>query len=50
MLDFLAFIIGFFLFCFLVLIVVISVRFFYSLITVRQSNNSYDKETDNQLR
>jgi len=50
MIDFLSFIISFFLLCFLVLIVLVGIKFFHNLANVSQSNSSYDKETDNQLR
>jgi hypothetical protein len=48
--DFLPLIIGFFLICLLVLIIVIGVKFFYSLVTAGQSNSAYNEESDNQLR
>jgi uncharacterized protein YxeA len=50
MIDSLAILLGFFLICLLVLIMAIGIKFFYSLVTAGQSNNSYSKETDNQLR
>lgn len=50
MIDFLAFIIFFFLICLLFLIILIGVKFLYNLATIGQSNNSYNEETDKQLR
>jgi hypothetical protein len=41
---------SFFLICFIVLIIIIGVKFFHSLVTAGQSNNSYNQETDKQLR
>lgn len=49
MFDFLSCIISFFLLCFLVIIIIIGIRFFYSLVTVGQSSSTYSEETDNQL-
>jgi anionic cell wall polymer biosynthesis LytR-Cps2A-Psr (LCP) family protein len=49
MIDFLAFIIGFFLVCILIFIILVGVKFFYSIATVGQSNNIYNQETDKQL-
>ena len=50
MFDFLSFIIFFFLLGFLVLIIVITIKFFHSLVTAGQSTSTYDEESDNQLR
>jgi hypothetical protein len=50
MFDFLSFIIYFFLICLLVIIIFIGVKFFHSLVTAGQPNNSYSEEVDNQLR
>lgn len=36
--------------CFIVLIVVIAIRFFQSLVTVGQSTIRYNEETDNQIK
>lgn len=49
MLDFLSFIIGFFLISLIVLIVLIGIKFFHSLATAGQSTSTYNEETDNQL-
>jgi hypothetical protein len=50
MFDLLAFIIGFFLICFLVLIIAVGVKLLYSLATIGQSKNNYNEETDKQLK
>jgi hypothetical protein len=50
MIDFLAFIIGFFLLGFLALVILVGVKFLYSLATIGQSKNSNNEETDKQLR
>jgi hypothetical protein len=49
MFDFLALLLGFILISFILLIVVIGVKFLYSLATIGQSNNIYTEETDKQL-
>ena len=49
MIDPLALILGFFLICFLVLIILVGVKFLYNLATIGHSNNSYNEETDKQL-
>ena len=49
MFDFLSCIISFFLICFLVLIIIISIRFFYSIVTVGKSNINCNIEADKQL-
>jgi len=49
MIDFLAFIIGFFLISFLVLIILAGVKFLCNLASIGQSSNSYYEETKNQL-
>ncbi len=50
MFDFLSFIIFFFLLGFLVLIIVIAIKFFHGLLTAGQSTSTYNEKTDNQLR
>ena len=50
MFDFLSFIIFFFLLGFLVLIIVITIKFLLGLLTAGQSTSTYDEESDNQLR
>ncbi len=49
MIDCIAFIISFFLIPFLILIILIGVKFFYSLVTIGQSNNNCNEETNKQL-
>jgi hypothetical protein len=49
MFDTLAFIIGFFLISFLIFIILVGVKFLYSIATVGQSNNNYNEETDKQF-
>lgn len=49
MLDFLALLLGFSLISFLILIILVGVKFLYNLATIGQSNNSYNQETDKQL-
>jgi hypothetical protein len=49
MIDFLALVIGFFLISFLILIILIGVKFFYNLATIGQSKDNYSEETDKQL-
>ncbi len=40
----------FFLIGFLVLIILVGIKFFYSKLTVGQSTSTYNEESDNQLR
>jgi hypothetical protein len=47
--DFLSLIISFFILGFLGIIVLIGIKFFHSLVTVGQSNDSYNEETDKSL-
>jgi hypothetical protein len=49
MFDFLAFLICFFLISFLILIILVGVKFFHSLATIGQPNKRYNEETDKQL-
>jgi hypothetical protein len=49
MFDILAVIIGFFPICFLALIILVGVKFLYSLATIEQSKNSYNEETNRQF-
>lgn len=49
MIDFLAFIIGFFLISLLVLIISVGVKFLYKLVTIGQAKNNYREEIDRQL-
>jgi lysylphosphatidylglycerol synthetase-like protein (DUF2156 family) len=50
MFDFVSVIISFFVLGFLVLIILVIIKFFHSLVTAGQSNNSYDKENDNEIK
>jgi hypothetical protein len=50
LIDVLAFILGFFLICFIGLIIWVGIKFFGSLFTAGQSNNSYSEKSDKQLR
>ena len=49
MIDSLALVIGFFLVCIIVLIILVGVKFLYNLATIGQSKNSYNEESDKQL-
>lgn len=49
MFDLLALLLGFFLICIIVPIILVGVKFLYSLATIGQSNNIYNQETDKQL-
>ena len=49
MFDTLAFIIGFFLISFVVIIILVGVKFLYNIATIEQSKNSYSEETDKQI-
>jgi hypothetical protein len=46
MFDPLAILLGFFLICLLVLIILVGIKFFHNLANVSQSNNSCSEETD----
>lgn len=48
--NILAITIGFFLLCFIGLIIWVGVKFFYSLFMMGQSNSSYNEETDNEIK
>jgi len=50
MIDILSFIIFFFLLGFLVLIILVGVKFLHSLFTIGQPINNYNEEEDKQLR
>jgi hypothetical protein len=49
MFDFLSFIIFCFLIGFLVLIILVGIKFFHNVANVSQSRNSYSEETEGQL-
>ena len=50
MIDFFSLFFYFIAMCFIVLIVVIGIKFFHSLLTAIQSTSTYIEESDNQLR
>jgi Na+/H+ antiporter NhaB len=50
MFDFLSLFLDFIAVCFIVLIVVIGIKFFHSLVTSGQSNCTYNEDIDKQLR
>jgi lysylphosphatidylglycerol synthetase-like protein (DUF2156 family) len=49
MFDFLALVLGFFLVCILILIILVGIKFFCNLASVGKSKNSYNEETGKQV-